>query len=385
VRLGYGLSGNQNIPNYRYMTLFSPRPSLGSTILENDGMFGNPNLKWEVQKQFNTGLDISLLNSKLNLVFDYFLINNDDLLMERTKAGSSGYLRELANVGAMENKGIEISVNANLVETRDFSWGGGLTFSSARNKITRLYDGVETVWKLGGYSNNEIQREGNLFVGESINNIYVYKFDRIVQESDMDYVNSLDLGNRIVKPGDILPEDRDHNGIINDKDRYVVGNTDPDFYGGIHTTLAYKGLSLNVVTTYSVGADRISYLYETLMDNSGLLSTHEDMKNRWTPENTNTNIPRAYNLGDWGLLGGRYGVGETDWAVQDASFFRISTMTLAYNFPTTLINKAKIGSLRVYVTGNNLFTFTKYKGFDPEGGDWYPTSKMYVVGLNLSF
>jgi TonB-linked SusC/RagA family outer membrane protein len=386
LRAGYGLSGNQNIPNYGYMNRFRSDRSLGNSILVNDGLYGNPELRWETQKQFNTGLDIGVLNNRLNIVFDYFLINNEDLLMERSKTPSSGYLRELANVGAMQNQGIEISADANILNISGFTWDLGATFSLAKNKVTRLYDDKQTLWKLGGYSNNEIQREGNLFVGQSINNIYVYQFDRIVQEPDMDYVNSFvdengknTLGDHVVRPGDPIPADRNHDGKINDEDRYVIGNTDPDFYGGIHTELAWKGLSFLVNGVYSVGAKRISSLYESLMTGKGTTAAHADMVNRWTPENTDTRIPRAYSNG------GRYGLNEMDWAIQDASFFRISTMTLAYNFPNRWLEKVKISSLRLYVTGNNLFTFTKDKGFDPEGGDWYPTSKMWVVGLNISF
>jgi TonB-linked SusC/RagA family outer membrane protein len=379
VRLGYGLSGNQNIPNYGFLTLFNPRTSLGNYILENSGLYGNPELKWEAQKQWNTGLDISVLKNRLNFVLDFFHISNDDLLMQKSMAGSSGYSTQLANVGLMENKGVELSIDADLIDARDFKWDLGFTLSANKNKITKLYDNMDVLYKLGGYSNNEIQREGNLFVGESINNIYVYKFDKIAQDEDMNYVNSLDLGSRIVKPGDILPLDRDGNGIINDNDRYIVGNTDPDFYGGIHTSFSYKDISLNVIGTYSVGADRISYLYENLMSGKGASAAHEDMKNRWTPENTNTNIPRAYSEG------GRFGLNEVDWAVQDASFFRLSVVTLSYKLPAKWLDAVKIDNLRLYVTANNLATFSKYKGFDPEGGDWYPTSKMYVVGLNLTF
>ncbi|MDR1683213.1 MAG: TonB-dependent receptor [Candidatus Symbiothrix sp.] len=386
LRLGYGLSGNQNIPNYSYMTRFGSNRSLGNSILINDGLFGNPELRWETQKQFNTGLDVSVLNNRINLIVDYFHINNENLLMERSMPASSGYLRKLANVGAMQNQGVEISLDANVLQIGDFTWDLGATFSSAKNKITALYDGKTTLWKLGGYSNNEIQREGNLFVGESINNIYVYQFDRIVQESDMDYVNSFvdengknTLGDHIVRPGDPIPVDRKRDGKINDEDRFVVGNTDPDFYGGIRTEWAWKGLAFTVTGVYSVGADRISSLYEQLMSNKGTTAVHADMVNRWTPEHTDTRIPRAYSNG------GRYGLSEMDWAIQDASFFRISTMTMAYNLPSRWLDKVKIGSLRLYVTGNNLFCFTNYKGFDPEGGDWYPTSKMWVIGVNLSF
>lgn len=379
LRLGYGEAGNQNIPHYSYYTRYKPSSSLGGSILTNDGVSGNPGLRWEKQKQLNVGLDMALLNNRVSFNLDYFHIVNDDLLMEISQAGSLGYTKMIANVGAMKNEGVEFSLNVNPVNTKNFNWDITFNIASDRNEVTRLDGLTSEIYKLGGYTNNEIQREGNLFVGESINNIYVYKFDKIAQESDMEYVNSLDLGSRIVKPGDLLPVDRDKNGIINDNDRYVVGKKDPDFYGGLQTNLSYKGFSLNVVATYSVGAKRLSYLYETLMGTNGTTAAHKDMLNRWTPENTNTTIPRAYNGG------GRFSMGELDWSVQDASFFRLAAVTLSYNFPRQWMQKIYMDGLRLYVTGNNLITATKYKGYDPESGDWYPSSKMFVVGLNLSF
>ncbi len=200
-----------------------------------------------------------------------------------------------------------------------------------------------------------------------------------MQESDMDYVNSLQLGSRIVKPGDILPLDKNGDNIINDQDRYIVGKTTPDFYGGISTNISYKGIGLLINTKYSKGAKKISYLYETLMSSNGNASAHADLVNRWTPENTNTIIPRAYSDS------GRFNLSETDWAVQDASYFRISELTLYYNLPAKWLKTIYMEKIRVYFTGNNLALFSNYKGYDPDSGDWYPSSKQYVVGLNISF
>lgn len=378
LRTGYGLAGNQNIPNYGYMTIYSPIASLGSSVLANGGTYGNPDLHWETQKQLNLGLDVSVLKNRINLTVDMFHIINDGLLMTRSMPASAGYLYKLDNVGTLENKGIEISLNVTAIKTQDFNWDFTLNLSSDRNKVLKLYDNMTALYNLGGYSNNEIQREGNLFVGQPINNIYVYKFDRIVQQSDMAYVNTLNLGSRIVKPGDILPLDKDGNGIINDADRYVVGKKDPDFYGGLTTNFSYKGLSINIVANYSVGGKRISYLYETLMSGYGTSATSVDMLNRWTPDNTNTNIPRAYSDA------GRFNLSDVDWAVQDASFLRLSAVTISYTLPKKWMKTIFVDNLRLYATGTNMLTLSKYKGFDPETGDWYPNSKMIVVGLNLS-
>ncbi len=379
LRMGYGIAGNQNIPNYGFHTVYTPWTSLGTNILINGGRYGNPGLRWEKQKQLNIGLDVGLWNDRLSMVLDLFHINNEDLLMERSTAPSLGFLTKIDNVGALENKGAEFSFNLKAIDKKDLSWDIAFNIAADRNKITRLYEDVTEIYNLGGYSNNEIQREGNLFLNKPLNTIYVYKFDRIVQEEDMDYVNSLEMGSRIVKPGDILPFDKDHNNIINDLDRDVVGKRDPDFYGGLASNFAFRGFAFDIFANYSIGADRVSYLYETLIGSTGNSSAHKDLLNRWTSTNTNTNIPRAYSDG------GRYSLSEVDWAVQDASFFRISEITLSYTIPARLMNSLYIKKLRVYLTGNNLLTFTNYKGYDPESGDWYPSSKMYVAGINVSF
>ena len=379
LRVGYGLAGNQNIPNYGYQTLYDVRATLGTSALINWGRYGNPDLRWEKQKQINVGLDYGMFNDRLSFTLDLFHIDNEDLLMTISKSPSSGYLDQLANVGTLRNRGIEFSINATPIRTKDWNWNIGFNISADRNKIIKLDGQAQEIYKLGGMSNNEIQTEGNLFVGESLNTIYMYLFDRIIQESDMDYVNSLELGSRTAQPGDILPLDRDHNGIINDKDRTVVGVKDPKFYGGIHTTVSWKGLELTLVGNYSYGAKKTSFLYNSLVTSDGRSAAHKDILNRWTPENTNTLIPRAYHA-----FSG-FGFGSTSLCLQDASFFRLSSATLAFTFPRKLINKIYLDNLRIYFTGSNLFTATKYKGFDPETGDWYPNTRMYVVGLNISF
>lgn len=379
LRVGYGLAGNQNIPNYGYQTLYDVRATLGTSALINWGRYGNPDLRWEKQKQINVGLDYGMFNDRLSFTLDLFHIDNEDLLMTISKSPSSGYLDQLANVGTLRNRGIEFSINATPIRTKDWNWNIGFNISADRNKIIKLDGQAQEIYKLGGMSNNEIQTEGNLFVGESLNTIYMYLFDRIIQESDMDYVNSLELGSRTAQPGDILPLDRDHNGIINDKDRTVVGVKDHKFYGGIHTTVSWKGLELTLVGNYSYGAKKTSFLYNSLVTSDGRSAAHKDILNRWTPENTNTLIPRAYHA-----FSG-FGYGSTSLCLQDASFFRLSSATLAYTFPRKLINKIYLDNLRIYFTGSNLFTATKYRGFDPETGDWYPNTRMYVVGLNISF
>ena len=379
LRLGYGSVGNQNIPVYAYKSLYRPTFTNNSVVYQSDGRLGNPNVAWERQKQLNIGVDLAILNDRVTFTAEYFDINNDDLLMQRTLPPSIGFGNTIANIGAMTNKGVEFSIGATVLDKGDFRLKVAGNISTFKSKVTKLYGDVNAIYNQGGYTGVEIQREGNFFLGESLNSIYVYKFKKIAQESDMADIGEINYGSRIIHPGDIIPVDRDGNKIINDDDRYVVGKKDPKFYGGFSTDLSYKNFTLNAVFNYNYGAKRISYLYEGLMGGSGMGPAHEDMLDRWTPEHTNTNVPRAYSAG------GRYSIGDVDWGVQDASFLRLTAITIAYNFSESLIKKAKLTNARIYISGNNLFTITKYKGYDPEGGDDYPMQRMLVAGVNLGF
>lgn len=379
LRAGYGIAGNQNIPDLAYRTLYSPVYTSNTVVYRRDGRLGNPDLKWEKQRQLNVGLDASILDNRFGFSFDYFHITNDDLLMQRTLSRVSGFSNIIQNVGALQNKGLEFVANAAILTQGELKWNMSLNISSYKNKITKLYGDVTERYNYGGFTGVDIQREGNLFLGESINNIYVYKFEKIAQAEDMERVGQMDLGGRLVRPGDVLPLDQDGNGVIDDNDRYVVGNKDPKFYGGFSTDLSYKGIGMNAVFSYNYGAKALSYLYEGLMGGSGMYASHADMNNRWTPENTNTNIPRAY------YGGGRFGAGDTDWGVQNASFLRLNALTLSYTFNQKLTQKYKLNNLRLYTTASNLFTVTKYKGYDPVAGDDYPNARMFVFGLNVGF
>lgn len=375
LRAGYGVVGNQNIPLYGYLTLYRPTISNGQVIYQNNGLMGNPDIRWEKQKQLNIGVDAAFLNNKISVSANYFNIDNEDLLLQRNISPSLGFSSMIENVASLNNKGIEFSVNANVIQTEDFKWDASANISSAKNKITKISGDNSPRYAFGGFTGTEIQRTGNLIMGQSVNSIYVYEFDGIMQEgetSDVDYGSP-------VRPGDIKVKDRNGDGRISDADRYVVGNVDPDYYGGFSTDLNYKGFALNAVFAYSIGGRRISGAYEGYMGSNGMSAAHKDLENRWTPDNTNTDIPRAY------LGGRRFNYWETDNAIQNSSFLRLNALTLSYTLPSDVIDAAFLKNVRFYVTGSNLFTITKYKGYNPEGGDSYPVSRMFVTGVNISF
>jgi TonB-linked SusC/RagA family outer membrane protein len=377
-KAGYGIAGNQNIPNYAMYSLYRPTTTNGQFVYVSDGRLGNPDLQWERQKQLNLGVDMGFLDNRLNASFDYFKINNSNLLMNKTLSTVSGFTNTVANVGELTNKGLEFSFDYAILRGTGVNWNANFTISSSKNKVTELYADVDAIYNKGGYTGVEIQPTGNLFLGEPVNSIYLYKFKKIAQQSDMDAIKNIDFGGRTIHPGDIIPEDLDGNNIIDDNDRAVVGTLDPKYYGGFGTTLSYKGWGFNAFFNYSYGAKRISYLYNSLVSSAGMSAASEDLLNRWTPQNTNTLIPRvAYGESE-------YSYGNVDLGVQDASFLRLSTCTFSYTFNNKL-RPSFLNNLRVYLSGTNLLLWTKDKGFDPETGDDYPNSRSIIIGLNLSF
>lgn len=389
VRAGYGLVGNQEIDNYSYVTHYNASVTQDNTTYVPDSRIGNKDISWEAQKQFNVGLDMGFLNNSIHVTADAFNIQNQDLLMTRSIFPSSGFKTEVVNIGAIENKGVEFTVDVKAINTKDLQWNVSANISADKNKVTQLYGKNDYI--LNYDADRNLQKEGNLFVGESRNTIYIWKTGGIAQESDMERLNQMDWSGRAVRPGDLYPQDISGvdgvpDGKIDDKDRVIVGSPDPKFYGGFSSDVTFKGISLNAVFNYSVGGKKLSYLYESMIGSTGKGLASADLTDRWTPDNTGAEFPRPL-LDDPSdkVYYNTFSASSMDFSVQDASYLRLSTLTLAYTLPKSLIKGLQIDNFRLYTTATNLFCLTPYKGYDPEMGDWYPPTKMFVCGLNLSF
>lgn len=381
VRTGYGVVGNQDISNYLYATLYSPQQSNGQAYYGTDGRRGTPALTWEKQKQTNVGLDLGFFNNRVNLALDYYYIKNSNLLMSHSLATTSGYTYTTENIGELTNKGFEFTLNASPVITKDLQWNISANISLDRNKVTKLYGGVD-------YILNGTDRQGNIFIGESLSNIYTYKAGGIANENNRELWENIDFNGRTVGLGDLFAldisgPDGKPDGVVDSYDRYIYGNTDPKAYGGFSTDITWKGITLNAVFNYSVGGHRISSYYEGLISSVGESYASPDLLDHWTPDNTNAYFPRVMT-GTQNYS--KFTAGETDRYIQNSSYLRLSTLTLAYNLPQNWLSRIYMKSARVYFTASNLFTVTKYKGFDPEMGDWnYPPTRSFTLGLNFSF
>lgn len=379
LRAGYGVTGNQDIASFAYVTLYTPTVSNGNASYVTDGRRGTPSLTWEKQKQTNIGVDVSMLNDRLSFSIDGFFINNSNLLMSHGLHYTSGYNTTIENIGEMRNNGFEFQVNATPIRTRDFQWNVSANLSFDRNKVTRLYSDVDEI--LSG------DRTGNIFLNKPLNNIYTYKCGGIASEANREQWEGINFNGKTVGIGDLYALDISGpdgvpDGVVDLHDRYIYDDCDPDFYGGFSTDLHYKGLGLNAIFNYSVGGHAISTYYENLVGSTGLSYATPDLLDRWTETNQNAKFPRViYNASSYV----RYSPSETDRYIQSTSYLRLASLSLSYNLPANVLKTLRLNSLRVYFTANNVFTITGYKGFDPEYGDYnYPPTRSYTFGLNFT-
>jgi TonB-linked SusC/RagA family outer membrane protein len=399
VRVGYGSVGNQEIADYAFLNLYNASVQKGSTTYVSTERIGTQDISWESQQQYNLGVDMTCWNNRIRFSADAFYILNDNLLMVKDHFESTGYKKRVENIGSIENKGMEFSVDVNAVKTKDFQWNVSANISFDKNKVTKMYGHKTFIYNYDGDRN--LQKEGNLFIGQPRNTIFIWRTGGIAQAEDMEQLNKIDWAGRSVNPGDLYPLDvAGPNGsgpdgkIDNLDDRVIVGSPDPKFYGGFATDVTYKGISLNAVFNYSYGAKKLSYIYESMTGSNGRGLASLDLLDRWTPENTDAKFPRPFmndpmDGGSTSYTGtnsyNTFSASNMDRSVQDASYLRLSTLTLSYTLPAKVISLIKLSNLRLYATGSNLFCLTPYKGFDPETGDWYPPTKMFVAGINVSF
>ena len=230
---------------------------------------------------------------------------------------------------------------------------------------------------------NGTDREGNIFLNKSLHTIYTLQCGGIATEANRNQWEGIDQNGHTVGIGDLFMVDQNGDKKINEQDKVVVGKSDPKLYGGFNTDFSYKGLKLNAVFTYSLGAKKISPYYEDLISSVGLSQASTDLQDVYSASNTNGHYPRRVtNTSSYN----GWKVADCDFVVQNASYLRLSTLSLSYNFGSEVLKNWHLSSLRLYATANNLFCATKYKGFDPETGDYgYPPCRSFTFGLNVSF
>jgi TonB-linked SusC/RagA family outer membrane protein len=384
LRASYGLSGNQGLPPYRSLERFGTGryftgsgfetgfgPGLPGTPNQQNirltGGLGNKSLKWETTNTLDIGMDLGLFSQRITVTADYYVKKTKDLLRIRSVAPSAGYDEQWVNDGTLENRGFELGVNANVVSKGDFEWNVGGIYSMNRNKVTAM--GESNLVQTGDYIEMLRQNINYFIVGQPVNAFYGFKTDGIIQTTEEGQTAGLTGGEAL--PGEIKYVDREKDGDVDSDDRTVIGNPNPDFIYSFNTNVKYKGFDLTAQLYGVQGND--------VLDLQKMTPSRQVM--RWTADNPSNEYPRANNT---------RGYRASDFFVTDGSFLRIQNVTIGYSIPQGKIKGVK--SIRIYLSGNNLYTFTKFNhGFDPEvatnginyGG--YPRPRAYSLGLNVGF
>ena len=420
LRVGYGLAGNNRIGSYNSLALLtSLNTAMGGQLVPGyaSSTIPNPDLKWEANKTFNFGLDFGFLEQRITISPEFYINRSSNLLLNAQVPLSSGYGSMIINAGETKNMGVDLTINTNNITTKDFNWTTQLTLSHNKNTVEAL-TGESVQYYEAQFGHN--QSTHRLAVGEPIGQFYGYVTEGLYQVADFDYNETTQTytlkenvpykGSRAdVQPGDWKFKDMDKNGVINDNDRTVIGNASPIIYGGLNNNFTYKNFDLSIFLTYSYGNEVLNAtkLVTTKVgaQNNNALDVMNS-GNRWVTVNANgervtdrdelTALNAGKTVASWhdNEQGDEY---VHSWAVEDASYLRLSNLTFGYTFPKQVVRKIGLSKLRLYFTGNNLLTWTPYTGFDPEvsnmrspltpGVDFgaYPRSRSFIFGANISF
>ena len=428
LRYSYGTAGNNNIPSNVSSLLFQANQSQwismgntwwGTTTVGGKSIMPNPDLTWETTVSHNIGLDFAFLKSRITGSFEVYHNTTNDLLIQFPVAGS-GYDYQYRNLGSVQNRGFEASLNFVLVEKKNFGLTLGANISLNENKVTSL-GGLDKIEATSEWASTEIGTDYVVTVGRPLGDMYGYLSDGRYSVDEFTHngsewvanegtVNASDvLGKEFFRPGAMKLKDMNGDGKITVDDRTIIGNAQPLGVGGFNLTGYLYGFDFSANFNYVFGnniynANKIEFSHSRKYSNRNLL-TSMNVANRWTnidwatgEEITDADRLAEINAGTTMWNPGANKAIFSDWAVEDGSFLRLQSATIGYTLPQEWTMKIKMQKLRVYVTGTNLFCLTKYSGYDPEvdtrrktpltpGVDCsaYPKSTGYVVGVNITF
>lgn len=382
VRLGYGVTGNQEIGNYAFVATYNtgtyPFGTNNSTALVSSTL-SNPNIHWEEVRQTNFGIDLGLFNSRINLSLDAYIKNTNDMLVKASIPITSGFedtTTTYTNAGKVRNKGVEMTLRTINLQG-PLSWETSVTATCNKNEILDLNS--ETPMYINQIGNSYVTM---LKAGYPINVFYGYVTDGIFQNQKEVDMHATQVG---AAPGDIRFKDLNNDGVINDEDRTVLGNPNPNWFFSMSNNLSYRGFELSVFLQ-GVAGNKIYNANN--IDNEGMSAAYNQttaVLNRWTGEGTSYSMPRAV----WGDPNQNSRVSNR--FVENGSYLRLKNITLSYSFPKKWMQKIQIENARLSFSCENVATLTGYSGFDPEvdvnGIDQgrYPISRTFSMGLNFNF
>ncbi|WP_461126716.1 SusC/RagA family TonB-linked outer membrane protein [Spirosoma aerophilum] len=377
LRASYGQTGNAEIQNFPQLGLFTGDASYGTLPGQRPSQLANPDLKWETTNQFDIGLDFGILNNRINGEIDYYNKQTTGLLLSVNVPGTTGFATQFRNVGSLENKGVEIVINTENL-TGAFRWTTSFNAALNQNKINNLQ---------GQIIEGGINAMSRAVEGQPLGVYFTQEYAGV----DPANGNALWYKNTTNADGSL---DRTTTSTYSQAQRVVSGSPLPKWTGGITNTFSYKGFSLSVLFNGVFGNKINFYGVGRYSSANGRFEDNQTVNQlaAWTKENPNTDVPEArlfYNNG----------AQSSSRFILDGSFVRLRTATLSYSLPKTLVNRVKMNSVRLFVSGQNLLTFTKYAGWDPEvnadyivsniaqGYDFYtaPQARTITGGINIGF
>jgi TonB-dependent starch-binding outer membrane protein SusC len=408
VRVSYGSTGNNRVSDFAYLSRISI-PASGGYSYDNVpvnassiSILGNENLKWETTTQTDIGFDLGLFNERISLSTDVYRKVTSNLLLNAAVPGSIGFTTALKNIGKVQNQGLEFTLNTINISNKNFNWNSNFNISFNRNKLLALSEG-ETQ-RLTTASWNTLTSSVPLYIaqiGKPLAMFYGmiwegnYQLGDFNKSSDGVYTLKDEVAgyNSKIQPGYIKYKDVNGDGVINTDDQTIIGNPNPKFTGGFSNNFSYKNFDLNVFFNFSVGGDVMNanrLIFEGGGYNSGQ-NMYAVYANHWTVDNPNNSY---YAVGGAGPDNLSY----SSRVIEDGSYLKLKTVQLGYNFSSTLLKRIKITNLRIYASGQNLYTWTKYTGFDPEVSKFgssalqpafdysvYPYARTITFGLNATF
>ena len=393
-RAGYGSVGNQNIPANRYETILSLLSSPFGGVAPTIDNLGNPDIKWESLKSFNAGFELGLLNDRVKLDFDYYVKNSSDFLTKQINDESNqSALNFYLNTGKIVTKGVDLSLNTRNIVTDNFTWDSTIIFSKYNNELTSFQGAGKS---LLGKVQFDLYNVTKTTEGEPVGQFYGYVTDGLFKnDAELAAGPIQETGTGV---GDIRFKDLNKDGKIDSKDQTAIGSAIPDFTYAFTNNFKYKNISLSVVLTGSQGNEIYNFtrhytdgIYPGFGDRFANVST-QALNAFETGVNENTDVPRI-TLNDPnanGRISNRF--------VEDGSYLRIQNVSLSYDLPASIFEKSIFSKIKLYVNVQNLYTFTKYSGFDPALGNLdqnitlsgidlgrYPVPRTTSVGMNLEF
>ncbi|MBQ6579159.1 MAG: TonB-dependent receptor [Bacteroidales bacterium] len=394
LRASWGQNGNASISNFQYLSTISLSSSAGyyfankqsMTTGAKPGVLANPDVSWETSEQTDLGLDARFLNSSLGVTVDWYIKSTKNWLVQAPIASVYGFSSPYVNGGDVKNSGVELTIDYGKY-TGDFTYGIKLNGSYNKNEVTRIANAEGIIH---GEEDVLFEKAAEMYraqVGYPIGYFYGYKTDGVFQNQAQ--VDKAAAKYDDAKPGDLIFVDTNKDGKISEEDRTMIGNPNPDFTAGLNLWFAYKGFDFSL-TGYGAFGQQIARSYRSLVDRPTDSYTR-DLFNCWKGEGTSNRLPL------WTICSDRNWSNVSDIFIENGDYFKISNVTVGYDF-ARLMRSNFISKARLYFTAQNLFTFTKYSGMDPEigygyGEDWvsgidlgyYPSARTFLVGVNIQF